>query len=95
MFATNRERLTRRATGYQVHRTSVVGPIDVPHILANKGPITSMLNAVGLVQAQGCEGIGVPLDHQFVVESSSGRTEGEAAATAEQFDAAHMLLTSK
>jgi hypothetical protein len=83
MFATNRERLTGRSTSDEVHFTSEGGPIDFAYILANKGPIQRVFDTISLIQAQRGESIGIPLDHQFVIESGSGRTEGQSATTTE------------
>jgi hypothetical protein len=55
----------------------------LPHILVNARPIARVFNAIRFVQSQCREGIGIPLDHQLVIESGSGRTEGQAAATTE------------
>jgi hypothetical protein len=83
MLATNRKRLAWRPARRKVDLSGEGGPINLPHILANERPIARVLNAIRLIQSQSGEGVGIPLDHQLVIEPGSGRTEGQAAATTE------------
>lgn len=64
-------------------------PVDFPNILELHRPGTDMFNAISLVVQNGRHRVPVEFSHVAMLESSSGHTQGQPAASGEEFSAFH------